>query len=71
MLLLQGKDNVVERRNIETEEIVGGIYLIRSGLSLGETVIIDGTHKTRPGATVVPVPANAQNAKTNQVQADK
>ncbi len=66
-----GKDNVVERRNIETEEIVGGIYLIRSGLSLGETVIIDGTHKTRPGATVVPVPANAQNAKTNQVQADK
>ena len=50
-----GKDNKVERRNVEIGEQVGERQIIRSGLKAGETVVTGGIHKTVPGGVVNPV----------------
>lgn len=52
-------ENKVSRRNVTTGTIQGRLQSIYDGLEPGETVIIDGSHKTRPGATVRPVFADA------------
>lgn len=49
------KNNVVSRRNVVLGELNNGMQLITSGLKEGEVIVIDGTHKARPGAKVNPV----------------
>ena len=58
---LVNSSNVVERREVETAGLIGDTYLIQSGLNIGDTVIVDGIHKTRPAATVVPVSRETSN----------
>lgn len=50
-----GKDNKVERRNVEIGEQVGERQIVRSGLKAGEMVVTGGIHKTFPGGVVNPV----------------
>jgi membrane fusion protein (multidrug efflux system) len=50
------KGNVVEPRIIKTSNAIGNKWLVTSGLQAGETVILEGLQKIRPGGTVVPVP---------------
>ncbi len=52
-------DGKVIRRNVVTGTIQGRLQSVYSGLQIGETVISDGSHKTRPGAVVRPVYADA------------
>ncbi|MBO4646534.1 MAG: efflux RND transporter periplasmic adaptor subunit [Lentisphaeria bacterium] len=52
-----GKDNKVEKRYIVPGNSTPSWQLIRSGLKKGETVIVQGTHKTMPGAVVETRPA--------------
>lgn len=47
-------ENRVERRDIELGAGDNRVQLIKSGLTPGEMVIIDGMHKTRPGGTIEP-----------------
>lgn len=47
--------NTVVRRPVSIGSTTGNKQIITDGLKEGEIVIIDGLHKTRPGATVVPV----------------
>jgi RND family efflux transporter MFP subunit len=47
-------ENLVERRTVELGPVVDGQRLVRSGLSPGDRVIIDGTQRARPGAPVTP-----------------
>ena len=54
-VLVVGKDNVVSRRNVKLGELNNGMQLIASGLAEDEIIIVDGTHKARPGAKVNPV----------------
>ena len=49
----------VGRRNVTTGTIQGRQQSIYHGVEPGEVVISDGSHKTRPGATVTPVFADA------------
>ena len=49
------KNNVVSRRTVVLGELNNGMQLIASGLNEGEVVVVDGTHKARPGAKVNPV----------------
>lgn len=49
----------VTRRNVTTGTIQGRMQSIYHGVEPGEVVISDGSHKTRPGATVTPVFADA------------
>lgn len=52
-------ENKVARRNVIAGSIQGRLQSIYQGIEPGETVISDGSHKTRPGAIVRPVFADA------------
>lgn len=54
-----GEGNKVSRRDVITGPVQGRLQSVYSGLEAGETVISDGSHKTRIGATVIPVYADA------------
>ncbi|MBA3391271.1 MAG: efflux RND transporter periplasmic adaptor subunit [Deltaproteobacteria bacterium] len=47
----------VERRQLVADRAIGDAWLVTSGLSAGEQVIVEGLQKARPGADVIPVPA--------------
>ncbi len=57
MALVVGKNNKVERRQIETEREIGDAWLVTSGINPGDQVIVEGLQKVRPGADVKAVPA--------------
>lgn len=49
-------ENKVSRRNIKLGSINGNYQEITDGLEVGENVVVDGTHKVRPGSIINPVP---------------
>ncbi len=51
-----GNDKKAERRNIKTGYTVGDKITVSEGLAIGETIVVDGTHKIMAsGMTVEPV----------------
>jgi membrane fusion protein, multidrug efflux system len=50
--LVVGANNKVELRTLHTERTIGENWLVTSGLSAGDKVIIDGLQKVAPGAEV-------------------
>lgn len=46
---------IIERRNVEVGPTDGVYQTIFSGIDLGDTVLVGGTHKVVPGAEVIPV----------------
>ena len=55
--LVVGPDNKVEERVVETRQTVGDRWVVTSGLSAGERVIVEGSQRARAGAVVNPVEA--------------
>lgn len=53
-----GPGNVVIPRPVKLGELVGNTQGIAMGLRPGEPVIVDGVHKVRPGAPIVPCAAD-------------
>ena len=49
-----GDDNKAEFRNVDAGTDYKGYRIINKGLKAGETVIVDGLQKVKPGATVKP-----------------
>lgn len=47
-------ENRVERRDVELGPLSHDAQLIKSGVKAGELVVVDGTHKTRPGGVIDP-----------------
>lgn len=60
------ENNVVARRNVVAGPIQGRLQSIYEGLEAGETVIIDGAHKTRVGGSVIPVVNTPQEEKKEE-----
>ena len=60
--------NTVKSRQIETRQTFGDMVLIRSGLELGDQVVIDGLQKVASGMTVNPIPTefDSENDKTDE-----
>lgn len=52
--LVVNAENVVEDRTLEIVEARGSDWIVRSGLADGDRLIIAGTQKVRPGASVRP-----------------
>jgi len=46
------QDGAVEARPIEVEQIADGLAVIRAGVTPGETVVVAGQYRLRPGARV-------------------
>ena len=57
--MVVGKDSKVELRNVTTARSVGNQWLVTSGLSAGDRVIVEGLQKIGPGA---PVQASEEGA---------
>ena len=53
-VLVVGKDNKVEYRPVQLGPVVGGLRVVDSGLTAGETIVVNGLQRVRPGAQVAP-----------------
>jgi len=54
------EDQTVEQRPVTVAFSVGGDSVIDSGLTAGETVVIDGQLRLTPGAAIKPVKAGKE-----------
>lgn len=52
----------IEQRNVVATRAIGDQWLVTSGLKAGDRVVVEGTAKARPGATVRPVQANLKRS---------
>ncbi|WP_240931963.1 efflux RND transporter periplasmic adaptor subunit [Parasedimentitalea denitrificans] len=57
-VLVVDDQQLVQQRYIETGDVVGTGIIVLDGLKDGETVVVEGLQRIRPGATVDPVLAN-------------
>ena len=55
-VLVVGADGKVAYREIIASQRIGNDWVVEGGLQPGETVIVEGVNKVRPGAPVKPVP---------------
>jgi membrane fusion protein (multidrug efflux system) len=51
-----GGDHKIEMRTVKVGERSGPLWVIEDGLKAGETVVVEGTQKIKPGAVVQPKP---------------
>src|SRR5262245_19053452 len=49
-------ENKIEIRPVTVGQRTGSMWIIESGLKPGETIVVEGTQRVRPGATVRPKP---------------
>ena len=49
-----GADNKVEYRPVKLGPIVDGLRVIREGLNQGETIVVNGLQRVRPGSPITP-----------------
>ncbi len=49
-----GPDNVIERRSITLGSQKGELRVVQEGLKPGETIVMEGTQKVRPGVKITP-----------------
>jgi membrane fusion protein, multidrug efflux system len=53
-VLVLGKDNKVDYRPVQLGPVVDGLRVVQSGLTAGETIVVNGLQRVRPGAQVAP-----------------
>jgi len=53
-VLVVGTANKVEYRPVQLGPVVDGLRVVQSGLAAGETVVVNGLQRVRPGAQVNP-----------------
>ncbi len=67
-VLVVGAKNQVAARPIATGARVGNDIVVTEGLEPGETIIVEGIQKARPGGTVTPVSAEPKQATTSKTE---
>ncbi|GAB3480462.1 efflux RND transporter periplasmic adaptor subunit [Marinomonas epiphytica] len=53
--LVVRQDNKIERRLLEVDRAIGNQWLVISGISIGDRVVVEGSSKVRSGSSVAPV----------------
>jgi len=53
-VLVLDKDNKVQYRAVNMGEKLNGLRIIKSGLNAGDSIVVNGLQRVRPGAEVVP-----------------
>jgi multidrug efflux system membrane fusion protein len=53
-VLVVGEDDTLSYRSIELGPKLEGLRIVRNGLKQGETIVVNGLQRVRPGATVQP-----------------
>ena len=59
-LLTVGANNITEYKPVEVGPLLGDQRVIRKGLAVTDSVIVNGLQRARPGAPVVPEPAKPE-----------
>jgi membrane fusion protein, multidrug efflux system len=62
--LVVGPGDTVELRTLQTDRAIGDQWVVASGLSAGDRVIVEGIQFAKPGAKVVPEEYQPQAEKT-------
>jgi membrane fusion protein (multidrug efflux system) len=70
-VLTLGPQNAVQLRSIVTGDRVGERWIVEQGLVAGDTVVVEGLQKARPGAKVTPRPYASASASALRATADK
>jgi membrane fusion protein (multidrug efflux system) len=63
--LIVDAESKVQQRMIMLDRAIGDAWLVSSGIVAGESVIVEGVQKARPGAIVKAVPFEAGGGKKN------
>ncbi|HEX2860270.1 MAG TPA: efflux RND transporter periplasmic adaptor subunit, partial [Lacunisphaera sp.] len=63
-VLTVGQDNTVAYRTVKLGSVVAGKRVVREGLQPGESIIVNGLQRVRPGMTVAPEPQAIASALT-------
>jgi membrane fusion protein (multidrug efflux system) len=50
-----GDDNIVQERQVETATRISDLWLITSGLTADDKIVIDGLQKVATGMSITPV----------------
>jgi RND family efflux transporter MFP subunit len=66
-VLTVSKDNTVAYRSVRLGGNVEGKRVVREGLAAGDTIIVNGLQRVRPGMTVAPVSEVAAATPTKSV----
>jgi RND family efflux transporter MFP subunit len=53
-VLVLGKDDRLQYRPVQLGPVVDGLRVVQSGLTAGETIVVNGLQRVRPGAQVAP-----------------
>jgi multidrug efflux system membrane fusion protein len=63
------KDSKAEYRAVKLGPTVDGLRVVKEGLKAGESIVVNGLHRVRPGAPLTPqmVPMDAENQKIAKV----
>lgn len=69
-LYLVGKDNVLRLKDVTLGRVIGQQAIVTAGLERGNTVVVDGFQKIKPGAQVAPKPWKSETAEQSNPSAD-
>ncbi len=50
------ENNTIENRILEVSNTVDQSFMVKSGLEVGDRIIVEGFEKVKPGTTIEPVP---------------
>ncbi|MBM4226189.1 MAG: efflux RND transporter periplasmic adaptor subunit [Gammaproteobacteria bacterium] len=59
LLMVVGKDNIIEARPVVLGPMIDGLRLIREGLAPEESIVVNGVQRAHPGKPVTPQEASA------------
>lgn len=62
-VMVVGADNKAEQKTVTASQTVGDKWLVTSGLTAGDKVIVEGLGRARPGMAIKPVPAGQAAAQ--------
>jgi membrane fusion protein, multidrug efflux system len=61
-VLVVGTDNTVEYRQVTLGPTADGLRIVENGLTPGETIVVNGLQRVRPGVVVAPQPVEETTA---------
>jgi multidrug efflux system membrane fusion protein len=70
-VLALGKNNTLEYRTVKLGPIVEGLRVVREGLQPGDSIVVNGLQRVRPGAVVAPVRTSMTNSGATNDPAEK
>ena len=66
LMAVVGEGNKIDIRQVKPGERIGSEWIISEGLKPGESIVVEGTQKVKPGAVVRPKPFDPEAKPATQ-----